>query len=246
MTPFFQELDFRPTPLGDLILRRRTMATLDNLEIYEIILGTEFLMSSLFTEVEEQLSKLGLAAAQKSFGKDQPLDIVIGGLGLGYTARAALDHDCVHSLLIVDYLKPVIEWHQQGIVPLGKGISEDPRCRLIHADFFKTARAASGETSFDPEAPDRKYHAILLDIDHTPEFLLHDSHGGFYQPDGLSHMLNKIHPGGIFAMWADGHPTDDFTNNLKQVFSDVETHVIDFPNPIHGTHSTGTVYLARC
>ena len=63
----FEELDFRPTPLGDLVLRRRTMTTLDNLEVYEILLGPEFLMSSLFTEVEEQLSHLGLQAASAEF-----------------------------------------------------------------------------------------------------------------------------------------------------------------------------------
>ncbi|MDB4525878.1 hypothetical protein N9065_03150, partial [Akkermansiaceae bacterium] len=106
--PRFEELDFRKTPLGDLILRRRTVLSLGNEEIYEIILGDAFLMSSLFTEVEQALSRLGLAATAEAFPETK-LDVVVGGLGLGYTARAALEHDFVGSLAIVDYLEPVIE-----------------------------------------------------------------------------------------------------------------------------------------
>ena len=124
MRPQFEELDYQQTPLGEVILRRRTMQTLDHLEIYEIMLGADFLMSSLFTVVEEALSELGLAAAAKSF-PDQGLDVVVGGLGLGYTAKTALDHSALKKLIVVDYLKPVIEWHEKGLVPLGQGLVDD-------------------------------------------------------------------------------------------------------------------------
>ena len=85
MKPLFEELDFQPTPLGDLILRRRRMAMLDNLIVYEVLLGNGYLMSSLFHDVEEALADLGLAAVAGDH-----LDVVVGGLGLGYTAVAAL------------------------------------------------------------------------------------------------------------------------------------------------------------
>lgn len=241
----FEELDFRPTPLGDLVLRRRTMTTLDGLELYEILLGPEFLMSSLFTEVEEQLSHLGLEAASKNFPGTNQLDVVVGGLGLGYTARAALEHNSLRSLVVVDYLEPVIEWHQQGLVPLGKELTADKRCRFEHGDFFKRAHAEHGELSFDPCDNNKKFHAILLDIDHTPEFLLHDSHGAFYQPDGLRKMAQKIHPGGVFALWSDGLPIKAFEKNLSEVFPLCDSHVVNFANPIMGGDSTGTVYVAR-
>ena len=241
----FEEIDFRPTPLGDLVLRRRTMTTLDNLEVYEILLGPEFLMSSLFTEVEEQLSHMGLAAASEQFPGENQLDVVVGGLGLGYTARAALEHDSVRSLVVVDYLEPVIEWHQQGLVPLGKGLTDDPRCNFEHGDFFKRAHSSNDEPSFDPRDNDKKFHAILLDIDHTPEFLLHDSHGSFYQPEGLRKMAEKLHPGGIFALWSDGYPIEAFEKNLSEVFPKCESHIVHFPNPIMGGESTGTVYVAK-
>ena len=62
--------------------------------------------------------------------------MVVGGLGLGYTARAALENAAVRSLIVVDALAEVIEWHEQGLLPLGKELTGDPRCRLVHGDFF--------------------------------------------------------------------------------------------------------------
>jgi len=115
--PRFEELDFQKTPIGDLILRKRTVLSLENQEIYEIILGNSFLMSSMFTVVEQELSRFGLAATKASF-PDKKLDVVVGGLGLGYTARAALEFPEVGSLRVVDYLQPVIEWHEKDLVPL--------------------------------------------------------------------------------------------------------------------------------
>ncbi|MDA3895854.1 MAG: spermidine synthase, partial [Desulfobacteraceae bacterium] len=87
-------------------------------------------MSSLFHEAEVQLSKIGLGMLDK---KD--LDVVVGGLGLGYTAVSALEDKRVASLVVVEYLEGVIEWHQKSLVPLGKTLMNDARCRLVHADF---------------------------------------------------------------------------------------------------------------
>jgi spermidine synthase len=112
----FEEIDYRQTPMGELVLRRRREPRLGNREVYEIKLGDEFLMSSLFTDGEVALADLGLAAAA---GHD--LDVVVGGLGLGYTADAVLRHDSVRSLIVVEFLEGVIDWHHQGLLPLGKG-----------------------------------------------------------------------------------------------------------------------------
>lgn len=243
--PRFEELDYRRTALGELILRRRTLPSLEDIEVYEIILGDAFLMTSLFTAVEEALSKLGLAAATEAFPVDGKLDVVVGGLGLGYTARAALDHPGTGSLIVVDYLEPVIEWHQQGLVPLGRGLSDDPRCRFVHGDFFELALAGRGEACFDPDAAGRRYHAVLLDIDHSPTNLLHERHGGFYQADGLRKLAAKIHPGGVFALWSDDPPADEFMTALNEVFVSCESHVVTFHNPHQDRTSASTVYVAR-
>jgi len=234
----YEELDFRETSLGDLMLRRRRLLQLGGLEIYEVKLGEEFLMSSLFHEAESQLAKLGLGMLEK-----EALDVVVGGLGLGYTAVSALEDTRVSSLVVVDFLEGVIDWHQNGLVPLGKTLTEDPRCQLVHADFFALSRNVS--KSFDPAYPEKKHDAILLDIDHTPTRVLHQTNTRFYSEEGLGELAQHLKPGGVFALWADGFPEASFTNHLARVFATAESHTIEFENPITGGSSEGAVYVAQ-
>lgn len=244
MRPQFEEIDYQQTPLGEVILRRRTMQTLGNKEIYEIMLGRDFLMSSLFTVVEEALSTLGLDATEKVF-PDTALDVVVGGLGLGYTAKVALDHASVGSLVVVDYLQSVIDWHERGLVPLGQTLTSDSRCRFEHGDFFQRAVAGLSETGFDSTSPNKKFHAVLLDIDHSPDHLLHERHADFYQASGLQRMARQLHPGGTFALWSDDPPEENFMSALGEVFSSCSSHVVPFHNPILERDSESTVYVAQ-
>jgi len=199
----YEELDFRQTPLGDLMLRRRRLLQLGGIDIYEVKLGEYFLMSSLFHEAESQLSKLGLGVLKR-----KELDVVIGGLGLGYTAVSALEDPRVKSLVVVEFLEGVIEWHQNGLVPLGNTLTGDSRCRIVHADFFALSRDVS--KSFDPENPATKHDVILLDIDHTPTNVLHQTNTRFYTEKGLAELALHLKPGGVFALWADGFPEESF------------------------------------
>ena len=237
MSRDFEELDYRETPLGELTLRRRRVHALGGIDVFEVKLGDAFLMSSLFHEVEVALANLGLAALDAG-----AWDVVVGGLGLGYTARAALRHAAVNSLLVVDALDAVIEWHQRGIVPLGPELTADPRCRLIHGDFFALAASESG---FDPAQPGRKFHAVLLDIDHSPRNLLHASNAAFYEPSGLRALAAHLHDGGVFALWSDDPPDADFQRALESIFATATAHVVKFPNPLLDCESASTVYVAR-
>jgi hypothetical protein len=159
LSPLFQELDYRPTPIGALSLRRRRDLSTGR-DVYEIILGDAYLMSSLFTVAEEELSRLGLAAAD-----GDALDVAVGGLGLGYTAKAALECPGVKSLLVIEALEAVIDWHEEGLLPVGRELTADRRCRFQHGDFFALVETGKG---LDPSQPDRMFHAILVDIDHSP------------------------------------------------------------------------------
>src|SRR5664279_1743361 len=102
MSARFEELDWQQTPMGDLTLRRRTEPTL-GVEVFEVKLGEEFLMSSLFTVAEEELATLGLAATHGS-----ELAVLVGGLGLGYTAVTALRDPRVSSVTVIDALSAVL------------------------------------------------------------------------------------------------------------------------------------------
>ena len=234
----YEELDFRKTPIGDLLLRRRRLLQLSGLEIYEVKLGEEFLMTSLFHEAELQLSKLGLGLLEK-----EDIDVVAGGLGLGYTAVSALEDPRVTSLVVVEYLQGVIEWHQKGLVPLGHTLTQDPRCCLVNTDFFALSRDVS--KSFDPNHPEKKHDAILLDIDHTPKRVLHQTNTRFYTEEGLRELAQHLKPGGVFGLWADGFPEDSFTHLLGRVFESAQSHTIEFDNPLTGGSSEGAVYVAK-
>jgi len=231
----FQELDYQETPKGPISLRRRTDPRL-GIELYEVKLGEEFLMSSLFTDGEVALARLALAACDPG-----PLDIIVGGLGLGYTARTALDHPAVRSLRVIEALPAVIDWHHRGLVPLGAGLSADPRCTFMEADFFVLAAA----DSFAPQSPRQGFHAILLDIDHSPAHVLHPDHATFYSPAGLRQFAGHLHPGGIFGLWSNDPPNAAFGSVLEQAFDSAQAHVVEFHNPLQNRKATNTVYVAR-
>ncbi len=237
MSRDFEELDFQPTPMGDLVLQRRRVRMLDDREVFEVKLGDAYLMSSLFHEAEEALANLGLA------GLTGPLDVVVGGLGLGYTAAAALGQEKVRELLVVDAMAAVIGWHERGLVPLGRGLSADDRCRFVHGDFF--ALAGEPARGFDPETAGRKFDAVLLDVDHSPRNLLSPAHAVFYEVAGLRRLAAQLRPGGGFALWSDDVPDEDFLRRLAAVFVEARAEVVTFANPLRDEDSASTVYVAR-
>jgi len=220
------------------MLRRRRILQLGGVDVFEVKLGEYFLMSSLFHEAESQLATLALDALD-----GDALDVVIGGLGLGYTAVSALEDARVGSLIVVEYLEPVIGWHRDGVVPLGERLTRDRRCRFVHADFF--ARSRDVGRSFDPEDPAKRHDAVLLDIDHTPTHWLHEAHARFYTEQGLGELAAHLRPGGVFALWADGLPDPAFAERLDRVFGEANAHTIAFDNPLTGGRSEGCVYVAR-
>lgn len=236
--PLFEELDSQDSPIGEISLRRRRIPVLGERDIYEVKLGDEFLMSSMFVAAEEALSSLGLAAAQ-----GDKLDVVVGGLGLGYTAVEALKDKRVKELLVVDFLPAVIGWHQDELVPLGKVLNADPRNRYIHGSFFDLA--VDPATGFDPEQKARRFDAILLDIDHSPTEFLHEGNAGFYTPENLGLMAQQLKPEGVFAMWSQNPPEPAFEALLQTVFARVESHLVTFYNPFQNAEASNTVYVCK-
>jgi spermidine synthase len=234
MSVNFEELDFRPTTIGVLSLRRRRSPT-SGLDIYEIKLGDEFLMSSQFTVAEIELARLGLARLARG-----DLDVVVGGLGLGYTAQAALENPAVRSLVVVDALAEVIEWHEQGLLPLGQQLTGDPRCRLVHGDFFAMAESTAG---FDAGHPGRRVDAVLVDIDHSPRNLLHPRHAALYQPEGLARLAAHLRPGGVFALWSNDPPDAAFERVLSGAFATSAAQVVTFDDWRGEREASNTVYI---
>ena len=235
----FEELDYRQTPLGELTLWKRKYLSLGGEDVYEVKLGDDYLMSSLFHEVEEALA----TEALNLLDPQTKADIVVGGLGLGYTAHAALQHAATSSMIIIEMMSAVIEWHESGLVPLGKEISEDHRTRYVCDDFFKLSQQPT--TGFDPPCHGRRFHAILLDIDHSPKHYLDQPNAFFYSQAGLSNLRQSLHDKGVFALWSNDPPEPDFIHRLEEVFPSVERRLIHFQNPLLGKESSNTLYLAQ-
>lgn len=214
--------------MGDLTLRRRVEPTL-GVDVFEVKLGDEFLMSSLFTVAEVALADLGLAAVS---GDD--LAVLVGGLGLGYTAVAALADSRVASLEVVDALPAVIDWHERGLLPVSAELTGDIRTTLVLDDFFAVIR----------REPATRYDAILLDVDHSPRHQLDPSHSDLYTVAGLGRVRDHLAVRGVFALWSDDPPDDEFMARLGAVFGDPIAHTVDFDNALTGGVSSNTVYVA--
>lgn len=230
----FQELDYRETPMGTISLRRR-LDPVTGLDIFEVKLDDDFLMSNLFTVAEIGVAGLAL---ERLPGTD--LDVVVGGLGLGFTALAVLDDPRVRSLVVIEALPEIIEWHERGLIPAGERLVADPRCRLVQGDFF----ALTAGAGLDPAAPERRFDAVIVDIDHSPVHHLNPAHAPFYTPAGLRALATHLAPGGVFTLWSNDPPDDGFTALLAGVFPYAAGVLITFPNPLQDRDATNSVYVA--
>ena len=218
-------------------LRRRRELAL-GVEVYEIKLGDEFLMSSLFTVAEIELARLGLAALAGT-----RLDVVVGGLGLGYTAQAVAGRAGASARWWWSRRSAaVIGWHERELLPVGAGLTVDPRSRLVHGDFFamvdggrdstRSARAGASTPSCSTSTTHRAHCCIPATPPSTP-------------PMACAVSPGHLQPGGVFALWSNDPPDDDFMTTLAEVFPTSAAHVVSFHNPLQDRDATNTVYVAR-
>ena len=231
MVPFFEELDYQKTPLGELVLRRRRSPAAGDEWVYEVTLDGEMLMSSTVNVSEQALARLALEGRG-----DRPCDVLVGGLGLGYTAAAALEYPNVRRLVVVEVLPPVIAWHGERLVPMADKLMDDARCSLVAGDFFEhVARGAAAQ----------RHDAILLDIDHSPDSWLDAHHGDFYTAAGLGGVADCLQPDGVFALWSAWEPPAQFLDVLGTVFPSVQGHEVPFFNPHVNEMDSNWVIIAE-
>jgi spermidine synthase len=230
MPAAFEELDYQQTELGELVLRRRNPVGEPDVVIYEVKLAGRFLMSSHVTFSERELARRALGQLDGT-----QLDVLVGGLGLGYTAAAALADDRVQRLDVVERLQAVIDWHRHRLVPLGEQLTTDPRCHLLLGDCFARLTAPAKAT----------YDAILIDIDDSPIHLLDEGHESFYETSGLRSASAHLKPGGLFALWTSLPMHEDITARLDTAFAQAWAEECRFENPLLEAPETNAIYYAR-
>ncbi|RWN23001.1 MAG: hypothetical protein EOR94_04985 [Mesorhizobium sp.] len=201
MIPWVQ-LDSAKTPDGGQELRLKRRGT-----EFSIMLGTNELMNSRLSGSEEALAKLSY---ERIAGHSRPT-ILIGGLGMGFTLRAALTELANDAGIVVAELVPaVVAWARGPMAEIFDGCLDDPRVTIQETDVGQLIRSR-------PAAWD----AILLDVDNGPEGIVHKSNDALYSVQGLAAARSALKPGGVLAVWSQG-PDSGFTRRLKQAGFAVE------------------------
>ncbi len=170
----------------EIALRRRG----DGAEaIDELIVNGAFAMDSAETRSEVLLAE--------SVGPN-PGNVLVGGLGLGYTTQALLDMGAT-NVDVVELSAALISWAHEGLTSTLKSLATDPRVRLHHGDIADVVGAQAALPGvFGP------WDAICLDVDNGPDFLIHHQNSRVYEPDTLASALNHLVPGGRLAIWSEG------------------------------------------
>jgi len=197
----WEQLDVTRVPGGgELKLMRRGTE-------YSIMSGAIELMNSRLSGSEEALATLTWEALG---GKPAPR-MLIGGLGMGFTLRAALAVLPPKAALVVAELAPaVIAWARGPLAGLFEGALEDPRVQVREGDVAETISAARGA-----------YDAILLDVDNGPGGLNREANDGLYSAAGLAAARAALAPGGVLAVWSAA-PDAPFVNRLRKAGFAVE------------------------
>lgn len=218
----WEELDRAPIPGEDseLILRKRDTE-------YSIRTTTTELMNSRLHGSEDALAEL----ACKRLQKRSALHLLVGGLGLGYTLAAALEHSGADTHITVSELVPaVINWNREHFGHLAGFPLHDSRVSVQQGDVVKTI--SSKKSAWD---------AILLDVDNGPDGLTRESNTRLYGTSGLKNAFTALRPGGILAVWSYG-PDEGFTRRLRKCLFKTEVVTVRARKPGKGRRHT--IWLA--
>ncbi len=224
-----QILAYEPTSLGDLCLRRRELLSRPGTVITEITLDHELLMSSYNTASERALAGEALA---RHTGRD--LSVLVGGLGLGYTANEVLQSARVRRVEVIEFLPEVVGFLRKGLVPLSQELLADPRFGVREGDVYATLRSPADEC----------WDLVLIDVDHSPEEHLGSANQSFYTESGLARAKQHLAPGGVLAVWSYSESTP-FVDALRTAFGVVETVPVSTVNELVDEEHTDWLFVAR-
>jgi spermidine synthase len=195
-------------PRGEVVLQRRTG---DGPDVEELIVNGAFAMDSSETSTERRLGEIALTAGREA----TPYRVLVGGLGLGYTAAAIL-HGDVAELVVVEIEDCLVEWARRGLTPTLAAVVADARVRLQVGDVRSVLLGAQD----GPAAP---WNAIVLDVDNGPDFLIHQGNEALYSESTLRSAYAVLVPGGVLAIWCQG-PAPELWTRLGRLGSQPREH----------------------
>jgi spermidine synthase len=191
----WQQIDSARVPDSDVELRLMQRGA-----EFSMMLGQNELMNSRLSGSEEALATL---ACKRIEAVKRP-HLLIGGLGMGFTLRAALTVLGPDARITVAELVPaVVAWARGPMADLFGDSLVDPRASIVTSDVIEVIEA-------HPSA----YDAILLDVDNGPEGLIRKANDALYTIKGLARIHRALRPGGVLAVWSSG-PNTSFTKRLR-------------------------------
>lgn len=191
---------------GEVVLRERRdpEAGPNAPAVLELRVNGVFVMDTRETSSEKGLASAALKQVET------PREVLVGGLGLGFTAHEVLADSRVERVVVVEIEDAIVRWMRDGTVPHGPTYLADERVTVVTADI----RVALGEAR--PES----YDLVLLDIDNGPGFLVHDGNEEVYQRTFLEQARGCLRPGGALVIWSAAKSAT-LAAELREVFGDV-------------------------
>jgi spermidine synthase len=209
---------------GEVLLRRRRG---DRTVVTELVVDGVFAMDDVDTSTERALATETLRRCP-----GEQLRVLVGGLGLGWTAATVLADPRVAEIDVVELQQALVDWAADGLLP---GLPElpDERLRLQVADVADALAAGPGS-----------WDAVLLDVDNGPAFLVHEANARLYQHAGLATALAALRPGGVLAIWASD-PAPELAERLAVLPGSADVEHIVLPVERDGRRFDYAIVVAR-
>ena len=172
----------------------------------ELRVNGVFVMDTKETGSEAALAEAALALV------DEPRDVVIGGLGLGYTLQRVLADPRVGRVSVVEIEEALVGWMRDGTVPHGPALLADKRVHIVNADIVMAIAEASST-----------YDLVLLDVDNGPGYLVHKANAGIYEQDFIASTTRVVNPGGALVVWS-ADPAPQLAEAMEKVYGNCTEH----------------------